>query len=158
MTSTVKQLRQRANQQSSKVHTAKNMQVELLLAAIIVRGLGQALVPATSPSRTAVNTSTESQPASKLQAIEKRYMNKTVDMSEIQRYASALYSSYAHDMQKSIKYFQELFGPHIRNGTNTRRKLRNCSVQYNVKHMGRASFPKRIKVGQHQLSHHHSSP
>ncbi len=93
-----------------------------------------------------IKDSKKSQLKAKLRALQNRFLNKTVDLSEVEQYGSAIYRNYTQELQKSIKRFQQVFKSHVRNEKNRTKNVQKCRVRQEERKMGRGVFPRRVKV------------
>ena len=126
-----------------------DMYTKLTFIVFFICGLGKAQIaiqarPTTKPVPSLVKASKESPLKTKLRALQNRFLNKTVDLKELEHYADAIRPSYTQELKKSIKLFQKVFVPHMQRRNETKK---SCTVRQEERKMGRGVVPRRIKVG-----------
>ena len=127
------------------------MQGETFLVVLLVcHAFGKAQMPTQGqptgvPTPSTIKASRESQLRSRLRELENLFLNKTVDLNEVQQHASVIYRNYTQELQKSIKLFQQVFEPHLEK-RDGKRNIQKCGVRQEERKMGRGIFPRRIKV------------
>lgn len=123
-----------------------DMYAKSLLILSFICGLGDAQIaiqarPRIQPST--MKTSNESKLKTKLQTLQNRFLNKTVDLKEVEQYADAIRRNYTQELKKSVKLFQKVFVPHIQRRNET---SKNCTVRLEERKMSRGVVPRRIWV------------
>ena len=134
------------------LYYATDMQVHILLVVFFLCGVGKTQMPFQRKPPT-IKDSKKSQLKAKLRALQNRFLNKTVDLSEVEQYGSAIYRNYTQELQKSIKRFQQVFKSHVRNEKNRTKNVQKCRVRQEERKMGRGVFPRRVKVRIKNVNH-----
>ena len=127
------------------------MRVQILIAVLFVCNVGKAKMSLQSVFQRNLTApekaSKASQLRTRLDSLQNRFLNETVDLSEVKQHASVIYKNHIQELQKSVKLFHQVFHPHVKTiEKNNTKSIQKCTVRQQERKMGRGIFPRRFKV------------